>query len=241
MDTPEKSGPVAFICAMPMELSPLVKKLSLTKTDIDGVEVHRGTLDGREVVAIVTGMGTKLATEATERLLDATSVDRVVVVGITGAVENETPIGTLILPEVVVNSETGTEYRPEPLGEGTPHGKMWTGDVLLTDPDVIAGLRAKGVVSLDMETAAIAESCERRGIPWSVFRVISDRATDGSVDEEVFRLSNQDGTTNSKAVAAYFAKHPGRIPKMAKLAKGAKLATKAAADAAIRAAERTQQ
>jgi adenosylhomocysteine nucleosidase len=241
MERPEKSGPIAFICAMPMELSPLVKKLSLTKTDIDGVEVHRGTLAGREVVAIVTGMGTKLAAEATERLLDATSVDRVVVVGITGAVENETPIGTLILPEVVVNSETGAEYRPEPLAQGMAHGKMWTGDVLLTDPDVIADLRAKGVVSLDMETAAIAESCERRGIPWSVFRVISDRATDGSVDEEVFRLSNQDGTTNSKAVAAYFAKHPGRIPKMAKLAKGAKLATKTAADAAIRAAERTQQ
>ena len=240
MNTPQKAGPIAFICAMPMELSPLVKKLSLTKTDIDGVEVHRGTLGEREVVAIVTGMGTKLATEATERLLDATSVDRVLVVGITGAVENETPIGTLILPEVVVNSETGAEYRPEPLAQGTPHGKMWTGDVLLMDPDVIADLRAKGVVSLDMETAAIAESCERRGIPWSVFRVISDRATDGSVDEEVFRLSNQDGTTNSKAVAAYFAKHPGQIPKMAKLAKGAKLATKTAADAAIRAAERTQ-
>jgi adenosylhomocysteine nucleosidase len=239
MDTPEKAGPIAFICAMPMELSPLVKKLSLTKTDIDGVEVHQGTLAGREVVAIVTGMGTKLATEATERLLDATFVDRVVVVGITGAVENETPIGMLILPEVVVNSETGAEYRPEPLAQGTPHGKMWTGDVLLTDPDVIADLRAKGVVSLDMETAAIAESCERRGIPWSVFRVISDRATDGSVDEEVFRLSNQDGTTNSKAVAAYFAKHPGRIPKMAKLAKGAKLATKTAADAAINACAKT--
>jgi adenosylhomocysteine nucleosidase len=239
MDTPQKAGPIAFVCAMPMELSPLVRKLSLTKTDIDGVEVHRGTLAGREVVAIVTGMGTKLATEATERLLDATPVDRVVVVGITGAVENETPIGTLILPEVVVNSDTGTEYRPEQLGEGTPHGKMWTGDVLLTDPDVIADLRSKGVASLDMETAAIAESCERRGIPWSVFRVISDRATDGSIDEEVFRLSNQDGTPNGRAAAAYFAKHPGRIPKMAKLAKGAKLATKTAADAAIRAAAGT--
>lgn len=239
MDTPEKSSPIAFICAMPMELSPLVKKLSLSQTEVNGVTVHRGTLDGRDVVAIVTGMGTKLATEAMERLLDATPVDRVVVVGITGAVENETPIGTLILPEVVVNSATGTEYRPEQLSDATPHGKMWTGDVLLTDPDVIADLRARGVVSLDMETAAIAESCERRGIPWSVFRVISDRATDGNIDEEVFRLSNQDGTPNGRAVAAYFAKHPGRIPKMAKLAKGAKLATKSAADAAIRAARRT--
>jgi adenosylhomocysteine nucleosidase len=238
MDTPAGSGPIAFVCAMPMELSPLVKKLSLHKTEIDGVEVHRGTLDGREVVAIVTGMGTKLATEATERLLDATLVERVVVVGITGAVENETPIGTLILPEVVVNSATGREYRPQRMGDGEPHGKMWTGDELLTDPDVIAGLRAQGVVSLDMETAAIADSCERRGIPWSVFRVISDRATDGSIDEEVFRLSNQDGTPNGRAVAAYFAKHPGRIPRMARLARGAKLATKTAADAAIRAVER---
>jgi adenosylhomocysteine nucleosidase len=242
MDTPETSGPIAFVCAMPMELSPLVKKLSLSKTEVSDFTVHRGTLDGREVVAIVTGMGTKLATEATERLLDAMPVARIVVVGITGAVENETPIGTLILPEVVVNSTTRVEYRPDPLGAGAPHGKMWTGDVLLTDPDVIADLRAKGVVSLDMETAAIAASCERRGIPWSVFRVISDRATDGSIDEEVFRLSNQDGTPNGRAVAAYFAKHPGRIPKMVRLAKGAKLATNAAADAAISAcAERTEQ
>ena len=112
---------------------------------------------------------------------------------------------------------------------------MWTTDVLLTDAEHIAGLRAQGVVSLDMETAAIAELCETRGIPWSVFRVISDRATDGSIDEEVFHLSNQDGTPNARAVARYFAKHPGRIPRMARLAKGAKLATETAADAAIRA------
>src|SRR2546423_549484 len=218
MDTPENSGPIAFICAMPMELSPLVKKLSLSKTEVNGVTVHRGTLDGRDVVAIVTGLGTKLATEAMERLLDATPVDRVVVVGITGAVENETPIGTLILPEVVVNSVTGSEHRPAPLGDGTPHGRMWTTDIINTDLDVIAGLRESGVVSLDMETAAIAEVCEARGIPWSVFRSISDRSTDGSIDDEVFKLANQDGTPNPKAIIRYFARHPGRIPQMMRMA-----------------------
>jgi adenosylhomocysteine nucleosidase len=236
VETSPQSGHLAFICAMPMELAPLVKQLSLHKGEIGGVTVHAGALGDRPVVAIVTGMGTKLATEGTERLLDAVPVEQVVVVGITGAVENETPIGTLILPEVVVNSATGVEYRPAPLGHGAPSGKMWTGDELLIEPDVLAELRAKGVVSLDMETAAIAESCERRGIPWSVFRVISDRASDGTVDEEVFRLSNQDGTPNGRAVARYFLKHPGRIPQMVRLAKGARLATRTAADAAIRAA-----
>jgi adenosylhomocysteine nucleosidase len=236
MGTPSGSTHLAFICAMPMELSPLVKKLSLQKTKLGGVTVHTGTLDERPVVAIVTGMGTKLAREGTERLLGAVPVERVLVVGITGAVENETPIGTLILPEVVVNSATGAEYRPAPLGEGTANGKMWTGDELLIEPDVLADLRSNGVVSLDMETAAIADICERRGIPWSVFRVISDRASDGSVDEEVFGLSNQDGTPNGPAVVRYFLKHPGRIPRMVRLAKGAKLARRTAADAAIHAA-----
>src|SRR6478736_3142955 len=185
---------------MPMELKPLVRKLALRKTKFGAVAVHAGTLGTHEVVAIVTGMGTKLASEATERLLDAVEVERVVVFGITGAVENETPIGTLVLPEVVVDSATGSEHRPAPLGDGAPHGKMWTTDVLNTDLEVVAGLREQGVVSLDMETAAIAESCERRDIPWSVFRVISDRATDGSVDEEVFHLSNQDGSPNPPAI-----------------------------------------
>ena len=84
-----------------------------------------------------------------------------------------------------------------------------------------------------METAAIAEVAERRKIPWSVFRAISDRATDGSVDEEVFKLSNQDGTPNPKAIVKYFATHPQRVPRMMKLAKGAMGATTAAVDAAL--------
>ena len=235
MSTSRETGRLAFVVAMPMELKPLVRKLALRKTKVGDVTLHAGTLGGREVVAIATGMGTKLASEATERLLNAVEIERVVVVGITGAVENVTPIGTLILPEVVVNSNTGSEHRPAPLGDATPHGKMWTTDVLNTDLDVVAGLREQGVVSLDMETAAIAESCERRDIPWSVFRVISDRATDGSVDEEVFHLSNQDGTPNPPAILRYFLTHPQRIPRMMRLAKGATLATRTAADAAIRA------
>ncbi len=225
---------VAFVVAMPMELTPLTRSLSLQKRG-DGSAGHwEGRLGERPVVAVVTGMGTKLATSGVERLLDETEqVGRVVVVGITGALENETPIGTLIRPSVVVDGATGTEYRPDPLGPEPAKGSMWTSDGLITDPATLARLRSEGVVSLDMETAAVGAVCQRRGIPWSVVRAISDRASDGSVDEEVFRLSNQDGTPNGKAVAAYFLRHPGRIPAMARVAKGARQATQRAADAAV--------
>ena len=232
---PTAAAHLAFVCAMPMELEPLIEKLDLHETTLGDVTFHAGSLGDRRVVAIVTGMGTELATAGTTRLLDAVPVEHVVVVGITGAVENETPIGTLVLPELVVNGATGGAYRPTPLGDGTPAGTMWTTDTLITDAEAIAGLRARGVVSLDMETAAIAALCEARGIPWSVFRVISDRATDGSIDEEVFGLSNMDGSPNNEAIERFFAEHPERLEAMARLAEGALLATNAAADAAIEA------
>ena len=235
MSDPLPLNPIALVCAMPMELAPLTKRLRLAKAQIGGGPGRVGSLpDGRPVVALATGMGTQLAATSMSRLLGAVTPQLVVVVGITGAVDDETPIGALVLPERVIDHATGREHRHVLLGPGEVAGAMWTTDVITTAAELPA-LLERGVVSLDMETAAIAQLCAERTIPWSVFRVISDRATDGSIDEEVFHLSNQDGTPNGPAIARYFAKHPGRIPRMARLAKGAKLATETAADAAIRA------
>jgi adenosylhomocysteine nucleosidase len=218
-----------------MELRPVVRQLGLQRMDVAGVDARGGTLDDRPVVAIVTGMGPVLARQGLTALLDGVPVDRVMVVGITGAVDNDTEIGTLIRPAVVVDGATGAEYTPESPGEG----KLWTTDSLISDQSVVAGLKAQGVVALDMETAALGAICQERGIPWSVFRVISDRASDGSIDDEVFHMSNQDGSPNGKAVVRYFARHPGKIPAMFRLARGAQLATKRAARAAIDAARVT--
>ena len=60
MSSPTSHGHIAFVCAMPMELRPLVKKLGLQKQDIAGMAVRTGRIGGRNVVAIVTGMGTAL-------------------------------------------------------------------------------------------------------------------------------------------------------------------------------------
>jgi nucleoside phosphorylase len=229
----DSSLPVAFVCAMPMEVEPLVRMLSLQETEVDGATFYTGMLDGRRVVAVVTGMGTELAAAGTTRLLARFDVGWLLVVGITGALESETPIGTLVLPEIVKNSETGATFKPAVVGNAEHRGTMWTTNGLTTDADTLARLRAEGVISLDMETAAIAEICEARGIPWSVFRVISDRANDGTVDEEVFHLSNQDGTPNPSAIERYIAEHPERLPLLAEMGKNASLATRTAAEAAI--------
>jgi adenosylhomocysteine nucleosidase len=225
-------SPIAFVCAMPMELKPLTRRLGLRRAEIGGGPARTGSLDGRPVVAVVTGMGTRLAAAGLARLLGAVTPARVVVVGITGAVDDETPIGTLMLPERVIDHASGREHRHHLLGPGETRGALWTTDAITPASDLPA-LRARGVVALDMETAAVALACEERGVAWTVFRAVSDRATDGTVDDELFHLSRQDGTPDPRAVARYLFRHPGRIPGLVRMARGARLATDRAADAAI--------
>ena len=224
--------PIAFVCAMPMELRPLTKRLGLRRAELGGAPARTGTLDGRPVVAVVTGMGTRLADAGTRRLLDAVTPGQVVVVGITGAVDDETPIGHVVLPDLVIDHASGREHRHHVLGPGRGDGALWTTDVI-TPASELPALRARGVVALDMETAAVALACEERGVPWAVFRAVSDRATDGSVDDEVFHLSHQDGTPDPRAVLRYLVRHPRRIPGLVRMAKGATLAAGRAADAAV--------
>ena len=220
---------------MPMELRPLRRRLRLRKARFG----YTGRIGDRAVAAVVTGIGTALAGTTTARLLDAVDVDWVIVIGISGAIENETPIGTLVLPELVVNGADGSRHLPTPLPAGDAYGTIWTTDELLLDPAVLAGLRARGVVSLDMETAAVARVCDGRGVPWSVVRAISDRACDRLVDAEILGLSHPDGTANLSAVARFLLGHPAALPRLARLARGSKLAAERSADAGVRAVSRT--
>jgi adenosylhomocysteine nucleosidase len=222
---------IAFMCAMPMELRPLRRRLRLRKSELG----YAGWIGDRPVTAVITGIGTALAHAATVRLLDEVDVERVIVVGIAGAIENQTPIGALVLPELVVSGADGSEHRPTPLRVGNAHGKLWTSDELLLDPAVLADLRAHGVVALDMETAAVAKVCDEHDVPWSVVRAISDRAGDGGVDAEIVGLSHPDGRPNFSAVARYLVRHPRALPRLVRLGKGAKLAAARAAETAINA------
>ena len=230
---------LAFVCAMPMELKPLTKPLGLEKTTIGEGPGSRGTLDGRDIVAIVTGMGTERAAAGMARLLRAVTPSRVVVVGIAGAVDDDIAIGTVVRPARVIDHDTGREHVHHLLGPGETAGALWTTGVM-TPPSDLPGLIALGVIALDMETAAIAQACEAVGVPWTVFRAISDRATEGGTDDEVFHLAKMDGTPDPKAIARYVLRHPGKIPGMAKMGKDATLATKNAAAAAISAVRSTR-
>jgi adenosylhomocysteine nucleosidase len=225
---------IAFLAPMPSELRPLVRAASLRPGRLGDLAVQLGRVGDASVVATTTGIGMRAAAEATERLLDVARISHLVVVGIAGGVGATVTIGDVIVPERVVDARNGSEYRPAPLPRTTVRGLLQSSDEFLAGPESVARLAARGVIAVDMETAAIAAVCEQRQCPWSVVRAISDRAGDTPV--EVLGLAKADGSPDLVAAARYALAHPWRIPGLAKLGRDAGRAARAAAEAAIRAA-----
>ena len=233
---PLRTRRVALLAPMRLELRPLVRPLCLGRADAVGL--RSGAIGRTEVVATTTGIGTRAAARTTERLLDSIPVDHVVVVGIAGGIGPSVAIGDLVVPELVLDLAAGTEHRPSRLGDQAPRGTLVTSDGLLVDQDEIARLERRGSVAIDMETAAVAAVCERRRCPWSVFRAISDRADDASIDPAIFGLAGPDGGPDLPALVRFVLLRPWRIPQLARLGRDSKIAARAAASAAVRAVER---
>lgn len=221
---------MAVLAAMVPELAPVVRGLRLRRRPLGSDAAYEGAVAGRTVVAAVTSMGTAAAADVTARLLDRHEVDHVVMVGVCGGVAEVLVIGQLLVPDVVVDEATGVEVHPAPLGGHTPAGRLLTTDVLHNQPGDLDRLRAEGVTAVDMETAAVGAVAEARGVPWSVFRAVSDRAGDPAVDQGVLSMSNADGSPNAAGVARYVLTHPHRIPTLARLGRGLRAAVRASTD-----------
>jgi nucleoside phosphorylase len=235
MTAPTGGRRVAVLAPMRMELAPLVRPLGLRRVGARRERGYAGALGGLEIVAAVTGIGTGAAARAAERALDAGAVERVLVVGIAGGIGPSVAVGDLVAPERVIDLATGAEHRPTPLGVASPRGALATSDRLLADPAEAAALARRGVVAIDMETAAVAAVCARRGVPWSVVRAISDRADDGSTDEAVLGLAGPDGGGGAFAVARFLLTRPWRVPQLVRLGRDARRAAQTAAAAAVQA------
>jgi len=215
------------LAPMPSELRPLVRALSLTR---DGA-FFTGELPGARVVAAPTGIGTKLATEAAGRLLDAHAVDHVVVCGIAGGL-GASRVGDVLVPEVVIDKASGDEFRAAPLAGFAAAGRLVTHDEFAMGADEQRALVAAGIVAVDMETSAVAAVCASRDVPWSAVRVISDLV--GVTPNDVIGLVKPDGSPDAAASIRYLVTKPWRIPRLARLARDSERAARRAAETVAR-------
>ena len=227
------SDRVVVLTAMPVELRPVVRALSLQRAPASGAAAYRGRVATTEVVAAATGIGTALATATTERML-ADGADHVLMVGIAGGIDPALAIGDVVTPTDALSGVTGGRYPAHGVGTDRLRGTVHTSDELVIDPEVIAGLLAQGVVALDMETAAVAAVCAARRCPWSAYRAISDRPDDGILDDDLLGLARPDGSADAGAAVRLLLRRPATLPRMLRLARGTQRAVAAAAAAAAR-------
>src|SRR6516164_7571093 len=215
------------------ELKAVVQSFDLRPTAQDPVFSHTGTAGAWEVASLVTGMGPRLAREATQKVLAAGPFDHVMVVGIAGGLDPALPVGSLMVPSRVQLYPDGPEYRTHPLPPREAAGGLMTTDGLFDGEDVWRPILERGFGAVDMEAAGVAEVCEAAGVAWSVYRGISDRPDEHIVDQAVFSLSKPDGSADPVALAKYLARNPRRAKALAHLNRCMQAAATLAADAAF--------
>lgn len=228
---PEHRRHVVILGPMPMEMDAIASAFGLSRTE----GRWRGRVGGSKVAGIHIGMGPPLTRAAIKKVLAwEERVDHIMIAGICGGLDPDVPVGTLINPETLVLHATGATYVHRPPGDAPVGGKLITTEGVSLDPMLTRGFFDDGCVAVDMESAAVAEVCEAAGMPWSVYRCISDRPFDGLLDDRLVAATNQDGTGNMEAISRLLAEDSSLGPKLEKLARDTTNGARLAAESAVR-------
>jgi adenosylhomocysteine nucleosidase len=225
---------VVVLAPMPLEVDAITTAFGLSPTSNAEGAPWTGRIGASAVTAVHIGMGPPLTRAAVNRVLDQGGVDHVMNAGICGGLDPDLPVGTLINPEFLVLQSTGARYMHKPPGDAPLGGTLSTAEQVTFDIELSERLFAEGCIAVDMESAAVAEVCEARGVPWSVYRCIGDRYFDGLLDPRLVAMTNPDGSGNRAEIERLLASEPDLQAKLERLAKDTANAARVAAEAAVR-------
>ncbi|HXQ61346.1 MAG TPA: hypothetical protein VN796_03375 [Acidimicrobiales bacterium] len=230
---------VVILAPMPLEMHAIVTAFGLSPTS-DGEDAPwTGRVGRSDVTAVHIGMGPPLTRVATSRLFDGSvpghrDVDHVMIAGICGGLDPDIEVGTVINPEIIVEYTSGATYRHNPPGDAPRAGKLMTTEEATLDSELSKRFREEGCLGVDMESSAVAEVCEARGCPWSVYRCIGDRFFDGLLDQRIVAATNPDGSGNMAEIERLLAAEPELAVKLERLSSDTTRAARLAAEAAVR-------
>lgn len=191
---------------MGKELRLLLPLLTAPRTEErGGFTFHIGSMGAHEVIAMQCGIGKVNAALGTLTLLREFEPGLVINTGVAGGTGGDARIMDVVVGEQIAYHDVwcgpGTEwgeaagcprfFRSAPaitamsMFDGDPsihRGLIASGDIFVSRPEEVAAFRElyPGVMAVDMESAAIAQTCHLNGVPFLVMRVISD--TPGGAD-----------------------------------------------------------
>lgn len=139
-----------IIAAMSEELEILLKDMSLEEKKVKAnMTFNKGKLWGKDVVAVVCGIGKVNAAVCTQVLASEYKVDRVINVGVAGG------IGKEIYPGDIVIADNLVEHDMDTTAFGDPHGqipRMDTFDFKCDKELIVAAEKACKAINPDIHT-----------------------------------------------------------------------------------------
>ncbi|MDE5826485.1 MAG: 5'-methylthioadenosine/adenosylhomocysteine nucleosidase [Duncaniella sp.] len=185
---------IGIIVAMQKELALILPLLSDASTVSRGaITYHCGRIGRNEVAVMQCGIGKVNAAVGTVSLIDAFGPELVINTGVAAGAGNEVAVMDIVIADRLVHHDfwcIGEEWGRVPgsprfftaqlpeLKEtsGIKRGLVASGELFISSKDEIDTIRGHfpEVMAVDMESAAIAQVCTMRGVPFMCMRVISD-------------------------------------------------------------------
>lgn len=202
---------IGIIAAMAEELEILLKDISLEeKNTRANMTFHKGKLYGKDVVAVVCGIGKVNSAVCTQILVSEYNVDKVINVGVAGGIGKDIYPGDVVVAENLVQHDMDTTAFGDKMGQiprldtfdfkcdkelvetakkaceeiseiNSFTGRIVSGDQFVANLEKIQWLEKEfGAISCEMEGASIAQVSYLNNVPFVVIRSISDNANNGA-------------------------------------------------------------
>ncbi len=171
-----------------------------------GFDLYTGQIGNVDVVLLQSGIGKVNASVSTALMLQQFEPDCILNTGSAGGCGENLDVGDVVISSELIHHDVdvtafGYElgqmarmpvaYKPDELlaviaqeciesglAAKTVRGVIATGDAFISDPDKVVAIRNnfKDVKAVEMEAAAIAQTCYLFGVPFLVVRALSDIA-----------------------------------------------------------------
>lgn len=202
---------IGIIAAMNEELEILLKDMHVQSTEEKAkMTFNKGSLWGKEVIAVVCGVGKVNAAICTQILASEYKVDTVINVGVAGGIGKDIYPGDVVIANNLVEHDMDTTAFGDKHGQiprldtfdfkcddelvkialeacdeakdiKTFLGRIVTGDQFVANIEKIQWLSSEfEAFACEMEGGSIAHTCYLNSIPFVVIRSISDNANNGA-------------------------------------------------------------
>jgi len=193
---------IGILCAGDREVMPFIPMIGdMRVSEKAMLKVYEGTIECVQVAALFSGVCRANAAMAAQILIDSYGCDAIINAGTAGGMAAEVGLLDVVVGEESVYHDVEVDVLAEfcpveklrifrsderlvslarkaaaEFDHAVHFGRMATGEKFIEDEGRDAINEALAPLSVDMETAAVAQVCRRNGIPFIVVRSITDTA-----------------------------------------------------------------